>query len=374
MAGFDNEIVYGTNVDFRGVSPVVGQVDSDGQLLIGAFSAPFIRVGSLTSLDGSLVISNGPGTIDIEVDGGETVGKTLTGNTGGARPPSAGNWNIVTDNTTATFVGSGSTLTLDYNLSNILIGNEGPAITSGFSNIGIGASALISITSGGANVAIGDTAADSLNTGANNVIVGVNAGGALTNATQCVAVGTGALAASTAGSGNRNVAVGYLALGNVTTGTANIGIGTSAGGNYTGAEASNICISNAGTLGESHIIRIGTQGSSGGEQTDCYLAGVLHTTSGRTVNVTTPGAYPYTALTTDYLIKIDTSSARTINLLASPETGREYIVKDTVGSAAANNITVSGNGKNIDGAASYTMNINYASITVVYNGSEWSVV
>ena len=94
---------------------------------------------------------------------------------------------------------------------------------------------------------------------------------------------------------------------------------------------------------------------------------------GQYVNVTTPGAYPYTTLISDYLILVDTSSARTITPLASPATGAKYIIKDNVGSAAANNITVTPSGKNIDGSASYVINVNYGSITIIYNGTEWSV-
>lgn len=92
------------------------------------------------------------------------------------------------------------------------------------------------------------------------------------------------------------------------------------------------------------------------------------------LKVVTPGAYPYTTVPQDSIIKVDTSSSRTIIPLASPTTGQKHIIKDTVGSAAANNITVTPSGKNIDGAASYTINSNYGSITIVYNGTEWSVV
>ena len=90
--------------------------------------------------------------------------------------------------------------------------------------------------------------------------------------------------------------------------------------------------------------------------------------------VTSPGAYPYTTLTTDYLILVDTSSGRTIIPLGSPTKGQTYIIKDNVGSAAANNITVTPSGKNIDGAASYAVQSNYGSIMIIYNGTEWSIV
>ena len=93
-----------------------------------------------------------------------------------------------------------------------------------------------------------------------------------------------------------------------------------------------------------------------------------------TIQVKTPGAYPYTTVPQDGLIKVDTSAAQTIIPRASPETGEQYIIKDTVGSAAANNITITPSGKNIDGAASYVINTNYGSVTICYNGSEWSIL
>lgn len=92
------------------------------------------------------------------------------------------------------------------------------------------------------------------------------------------------------------------------------------------------------------------------------------------LKVTTPAAYPYTTVPQDAVILVDTSSARTITPLASPTTGQKHIIKDSVGSAAANNITVTPSGKNIDGAASYTLNVAYGSITIVFGGTEWHII
>lgn len=103
-------------------------------------------------------------------------------------------------------------------------------------------------------------------------------------------------------------------------------------------------------------------------------AGIPNDPRGRVVTITTPGAYPYTTLATDYVIKVDSSSARTITPLGSPVNGQMYIIKDSVGSASVNNITVTPSGKNIDGAASFVINTNYGSITIVYNNTEWSVI
>jgi hypothetical protein len=51
--------------------------------------------------------------------------------------------------------------------------------------------------------------------------------------------------------------------------------------------------------------------------------------------------------------------------------GKVYVIKDSVGDAANNPITIVGS---IDGAASYVINIDWASITLVFNGIEWNVV
>lgn len=375
MAGFDNEVVYGSNVDFRGTTPIEGQVTANGEILIGSSLAPNIRVGTLTSLDGTITITNGPGTIDISASDTADV-QTLTGNTGGPVTPIGGTINVVTSNSTVKFAGTAGTETLDFGLTNLLIGSSGTAITSATSNVAVGTGALASITSATNNTCVGAGCGGSITSAIHNTCVGYLSGAAITTGASNVAVGFGSLNKYTTGAINAgsNVAIGSASLSELLTGVNNTCIGTGSGGVYTSSESSNVCVGSIGVTGDSHTIRIGDQGSASGQQTDCYLAGVLHTTSGRTVNVTGPGAYPYTALTTDYLIIVDTSSARTINLLASPTLGRTYVIKDHVGSAAANNITVSGNGVNIDSAASYTINSNYGSITVIYNGGTWSVV
>ena len=55
-------------------------------------------------------------------------------------------------------------------------------------------------------------------------------------------------------------------------------------------------------------------------------------------------------------------------------TGQRHIIKDTAGLAGTNNITVTPSGKNIDGGASFAINTNYGSITIVYNGVDWSII
>jgi len=149
MPGFDNNTMYADNVDFRGVSPVVPQVTTDGQLLIGSTATPHIKVGTLGSSDSSITWTVGSGTITGQVTGGTTSLKTLTPDSGGAQSPTAGNINTLGSGSITT-VGSGSTVTTQLTgLTNhaVLVG----AGTTTITKLGVG-------TNG--QVLLGATAAD----------------------------------------------------------------------------------------------------------------------------------------------------------------------------------------------------------------------
>lgn len=129
-------------------------------------------------------------------------------------------------------------------------------------------------------------------------------------------------------------------------------------------------ITGAGTVTFSGLTFTGTSATS----TINTTTQVPSVRSNDALKIVTPGAYPYTTVPQDAVILVDTSSARTITPLASPTTGQRHIIKDNVGSAAANNITITPSGKNIDGAASSIINIAYGSVTIVYNGTQWNVI
>ena len=93
----------------------------------------------------------------------------------------------------------------------------------------------------------------------------------------------------------------------------------------------------------------------------------------QTVGFTVPGAYPYSVLDTDNIILVNSSAPRTITMLASPNTGSFLAIKDALGLAATNNITVDGNGKNISGSATYAMNVNSQLSYFLFNGTQWIV-
>src|ERR1700679_1864789 len=161
MSGFINGVVYGTNVDFRGVTPVSPQMTTDGQLLIGSTSPPNIVVGSLTSIDSTITITTGSGTIDLSAPGAGGIG-TIDGDTGTA---SGAIINLVASNSvnncgsTVSFVGNDiATIVLnvsDVN-SNTIIGNAAGNISSvGGQSTGIGQSCLAASISDFGNVGVG---------------------------------------------------------------------------------------------------------------------------------------------------------------------------------------------------------------------------
>jgi hypothetical protein len=216
MAGFSNitsdeSILYADNASFDGTERG-GKMITDGQLWIGATASPHVRLGSITSTAGTIVVTNSAGSINLDITGGAKAVEHLTADSGGSLVPDGSN---------------------NFNL---LGGTNGPNIV-------------------------------------------------------------------TAGSGS----------------------------------------------------------------TITFRADIL--------TYIQPGAYPYAALSTDYYIAVDSSAARTINLPNAPTTRKSYVIKDRVGTAAANNITITtpGGVVLIDGAATFVISTNYGAINVIFNGTKYEV-
>ena len=70
MAGFENDVLVATNVNFNPTSPKPhnGIITADGQLLIGAAVAPYLRAGTISAGPGATV-TNGAGSITIGLAG-----------------------------------------------------------------------------------------------------------------------------------------------------------------------------------------------------------------------------------------------------------------------------------------------------------------
>ncbi len=348
---------------------------------------------------------------------------TLTGNTGGAvSPDGSGNINVITDNATVFFAKTAaSTMKLDFGTNNLLLGTTG-SLTSGNANVSMGQLALANTTSGPANVALGFSALQDNTSGGSNVAIGLSALQHNVTGASNVAVGNNSMAAFNSAlppnNFTNNTAVGNLTFSALTTGINNVAIGNRAGQSYTTSESSNILITNVGVIGESNIIRIGTDGSGAAQQNACYIAGIQGSTVAASAPVgvnassqlsslgfgsvgqvlTSTGAAssptwqngasvlsitsvnhaasPYTVLAADEFIACQTSTG-TITLLLpnAPTTGRVIYIKDSNGAANASNISVTtvGGTVTIDGATTYTMNTNYASISVIFDSANYQI-
>jgi hypothetical protein len=78
----------------------------------------------------------------------------------------------------------------------------------------------------------------------------------------------------------------------------------------------------------------------------------------------------------DFVTLVSTTGGTvTVTLPASPVAGQVYYIKDT-GNALTNNITIAGNGNNIDGAATATINTDFGAVQLVYDDflGEWFVL
>lgn len=82
-----------------------------------------------------------------------------------------------------------------------------------------------------------------------------------------------------------------------------------------------------------------------------------------------------TILKNETFIPIDntTGSSFAISLPSSPVNGEQHTIKDWAGTAGANNITVSGNGNNIDGSGNYVLQYSYQAINVIFAWGKWGV-
>jgi hypothetical protein len=106
----DETILFADNASYDGTERN-GKLTTNGQLWVGSTASPHVVKGSIISTDASLTVGFVSPNINLTITGGTTVGKTITGDSGGALSPTAGNWNILGLAGSKTS-GSGSTLTV----------------------------------------------------------------------------------------------------------------------------------------------------------------------------------------------------------------------------------------------------------------------
>lgn len=93
-------------------------------------------------------------------------------------------------------------------------------------------------------------------------------------------------------------------------------------------------------------------------------------------NVKVISSFPYTVADDDYIIIVEGSGSRTINLPAKAnQLGRTLIIKDGVGNASNNNITLDPDGnENINGASTKVMQSDRKSVTIVCSTDQWQII
>lgn len=223
-----------------------------------------------------MTIVYNPFTDNLDYKGASSGGtgvETITGNDNTPESPIAGNFKILTSNSTLAFRGSAGTQTLNFGISNLCLGTSLPNLAGGTGNISLGQFSLGSITDGLQNIAIGLACLSSTQSGTNNIAIGLGVMQAV-NTNENIAIG------SYAGSGiggDYNICIGSGSTINGT-GSYNICFGFNSGTNTGPTSTSNILISSIGEPGDSNTLRMGTQGSGDNQINKAFLAGITGVT------------------------------------------------------------------------------------------------
>ena len=310
-----------------------------------------------TGLSGGGTITLG-GSVTLSVNG-SVVGETITGNSGGALSPTAGNWNILGASSAAgtspvTTSGSVSTLTVNVQKSQALAAADATKV--GLSNFnstefavdanGFVTSKNFTITagtglSGGGTITLGGSVTLSVNGSVVGETITGDSGGALSPT-----------------AGNWNIIGGTVAAGTSPVKTAGSG------------STLTINVQKSQAIAAADATKIGLCNFSSAEfavDANGFVTLVANAFNYTNVN---HAASPYTVLAADYYISVDCSAGVvTLKFPDAPTANREWIVKDRTGSASTSNIsitTVTGS-VTIDGQTTYTIDSNYAAINLLAN-------
>lgn len=190
MGGFssitgDETIMNADNASFDGTERG-GKMTTDGQLWIGSTASPHVKLGNLTSTGGSITITNGSGTINLESSSSIATSYTTDSGTatpaanilqirGGPGVTTSGASNVVTINSVV-FTDQGGSLTVNSDTGNFATA----AITLTTPNTPVqgeqlifactSASALVVKAAGGHKIRIGSAISSATGTATSNAI------------------------------------------------------------------------------------------------------------------------------------------------------------------------------------------------------------
>lgn len=204
-----------------------------------------------------------------------------------------------------------------------------------------------------------DPGTSSWRVGSNSIHLGSNAGSS-SQGNNAIAIG---LEAGRTGQGNYSIAIGANA---VESNQANNSIAINAEGLAINATNSGLYVSPI----REELVDNSYYGVYYNDSTKEVVKGNINN-----IPVNIVGGTSYNVINTDYFV--GATGGSTVTLPSSPVSGQTHIIKDISGSAggSGNNITINGSGGlKIDGSTSKNINIDYQSLTVVYNGTSWSSI
>ena len=346
-------------------------VGTDGQLLIAATGAP-PAFASLTSTGGTVTFT--PSANGLNLEAADSVAITFDGDSGSATP--AANTITFAGGTGLTSSAAGSTVTYDLD-SPVTVANGGTGattLTDGGIVLGSG-TGPVTVTSQPTNgqLLIGSTGVDPV---------------------LATLTSTGSTIAITNGAGSVNLETGDTVPVSFSTDSGSAvpssGVLTIAGGTLLGTtgSGSTVTVNADDNVVGSVATDSGTVTPSSNSFTVTGSGGITTSGSGSTLTIigTSEQVVPvtllddmdstYTVLTSDYYLSCDVSGGvLELDFPNAPSTGSVWIVKDSTGSAATNNITVTtvGGVVTIDGGTSFVMNTNYEAIQIIFNGTSYEV-
>lgn len=306
-----------------------------------------------------------------------------------------------------TFVGSSAGESYTTGSDNVAVGyNALSSASTASQSVGLGNNTL-QLNTGTGNIGIGHNAAPSLTSGSENIFIGKGSGSVLSTGNRNLVIGT---AGFTSGSISQSGAIGYNTNINASNQFLFGGDDSFYNQFYFGrgrrsATASDVdfqLTQSTGTnkAGGTFTLRSGGSTGSGvggpirfeiadsstpGTSENAYVQKMEINTSQVFINNGFRLKYNFSesVQTTSFTAEIDipiylvdsTLGALTITLPTSAPTGTVWRIKDKVGTAFTNNITIDPQGAAlIDGQANYIMTSDYESIDIFYDGTDFYVL